>query len=103
MRPRSSSAAREETKVARLTRERDEALEQQKATSELLSHKPLDFRLADGTQNVLETAARLAALKSRHFPADEKGALYRFAADYGAPDIVENRERSTKFCPVPAG
>ena len=35
--PSSSSAAREETKVARLTRERDEALAQQTATSELLS------------------------------------------------------------------
>ncbi len=37
VRPRSSSAAREETKVARLTRERDEALEQLTATSEVLS------------------------------------------------------------------
>ena len=36
VRPRSSSAAREETKVARLTRERDEAREQQTATSEVL-------------------------------------------------------------------
>src|SRR5262245_41089319 len=35
-RPRSSSVAGEETKVARLTRERDEALEQQTATSEVL-------------------------------------------------------------------
>ena len=36
VRPRSSSAAREETKVARLTRERDEALEREKATAEVL-------------------------------------------------------------------
>ena len=35
-RPRSSSAAREETKIARLTRERDEALEREKATAEVL-------------------------------------------------------------------
>jgi GAF domain-containing protein len=34
---RSSAAARKETKVARLGRERDEALEQQTATSEVLS------------------------------------------------------------------
>jgi hypothetical protein len=33
---RSSSAARDETKVARLTRERDEALEREKATAEVL-------------------------------------------------------------------
>ena len=36
VRPRSSSAAREETKVALLTRERDEALQQQTATAEVL-------------------------------------------------------------------
>ena len=35
-RPRSPSAAREETKVARLTRERDEAFQQQAATAEVL-------------------------------------------------------------------
>ena len=35
-RPRSSSTAREETKVARLTRERDEAFQQQTATAEVL-------------------------------------------------------------------
>ena len=34
--PKSSSAAREETKVARLTRDLKEALEQQSATSEVL-------------------------------------------------------------------
>ena len=34
--PRSSSAARGETKVARLTRERDEALQQQTATADVL-------------------------------------------------------------------
>jgi hypothetical protein len=34
VRPRSSSAAREETKVARLTRERDEALQQRRATAD---------------------------------------------------------------------
>jgi hypothetical protein len=37
VRPRSSSAANEETKVARLTRERDEALEKQGATLEILA------------------------------------------------------------------
>ena len=45
--PRSSSAARKETKVARLTRERDEALAQRTATSELLKrHQPLQVRPA---------------------------------------------------------
>src|SRR5262249_2012688 len=36
VRSRGSSTAREETKVARLTRERDEALEREKATAEVL-------------------------------------------------------------------
>ena len=35
-RPRSSSAAREEAKVARLNRERDELLQQQRATADVL-------------------------------------------------------------------
>ena len=37
-RPNSSSSAREETKVARLIRERDEAFQQQRATADLVLH-----------------------------------------------------------------
>ena len=59
-RPRSSSAAHEETRVARLTRERDEALARQTATSEILrviSQSPTDVRpVFDG---IVLTAARL--------------------------------------------
>ena len=58
--PRSSSAAREETKVARLTRERDEALARQTATSEILrviSQSPTDVRPV--FDSIVLTAARL--------------------------------------------
>jgi hypothetical protein len=60
MRSRSSPAAREETKIARLTRERDEALARQTATSAILrviSQSPTDVRPVFDT--IVLTAARL--------------------------------------------
>ena len=59
-RPRSSSAAHEETRVARLTRERDEALARQTATSEILrviSQSPTD--VGPVFDSIVLTAARL--------------------------------------------
>ena len=93
---------REETKVARLTRERDEALEQQKATSELLgliSRSNFDLQMI--LQSVLETAARLCrAEKSVLFRLDDKG-VYRFAAAYGALPAYVEIERATQILPGP--
>ena len=57
---RGSSAAREETQIARLTRERDEALEQKKAASEVLQvigGSAADLQVVFGT--LLETAMYL--------------------------------------------
>ena len=57
---RNASAAREESKVARLTRERDEALARQTATAEILrviSQSPTDVRSV--FDSIVLTAARL--------------------------------------------
>src|SRR5262249_834907 len=101
VRSRSSSAARQEAKVARLIRERDEALEQQTATSELLSLiNRSSFDLQMILQSVLETAARLCRAEKSVIFRLEKG-VYRFAAAYGSSPAYVEIERATPILPGP--
>jgi hypothetical protein len=88
-RRRGSSAAGKETKVARLTRERDEALQQQAATAEALkviSRSTFDLQTVLDT--LIESATKLCAA--------DKGAIFqrhveflRLTANYRMPPEAE--------------
>jgi two-component system, NtrC family, sensor kinase len=98
---RSSSAAGPETKVARLSRERDEALKQQTATTALLSViSRSNFDLHAVLQSVIDTAARLCRAEKSVIFRLEQG-VYRFAAAHGGKPAYVEIERTTSILPGP--
>ena len=98
---RSSSPAGQETEVARLTRELNEAREQQRATAEVLSAiSRSNFELQPILQSVVDTASQLCrADVSVIFRLE--GGVYRFAAGYSLDPAYLEHERRTPISPGP--
>jgi GAF domain-containing protein len=105
VRPRSSSAAGKETKAARLTRERDEAFQQQTATADVLNIiSRSTFDLPKVLHTLLELAARLSeADKGVILRPTEKDASHYVAATYRhTPEFIEYLKHLT-FSPGRSG
>ena len=104
-RRRSSSAAGQETKVARLTRELNESLERQAATADVLNViSRSTFDLAKVLNTLLELAARLCeADKGVILRPTGKDASYYVAASYRhTPEFTEYQTHLT-FAPGRSG
>ena len=88
----------EETEIARLTRERDEALGQEAATAEILKAlSRSSFDLQSVLENLLEKAVRLCDAE-RGLIYTQDGDVYRVAASHG--HSVEFLEKVVKQNPI---
>ena len=90
-----SSAVRHEEQIVRLTRELDEAREQQTATSEVLrALSQSEFQLQSVLQSVAESAARLCRSDGAVIFQLQDG-VYRYAAGYSlSPEFLEIERRA---------
>jgi hypothetical protein len=96
----SSSVTRLEIEVAGLTRERDELLEQQAATSEVLGViSRSKFELRPTLQSVVETAARLCRAEAASIFRLDSG-VYRWAVGHDLDAAYLEIEQQT---PIPPG
>jgi two-component system, NtrC family, sensor kinase len=101
VRRHSSSAASLHKKVALLARERDEALEQQTATAEILGAiSRSKSELQPILQSVVNNAARLCRAKQAVIFRLESG-IYRFAAGYSIVPAYLEIERQSPISPGP--
>jgi two-component system, NtrC family, sensor kinase len=95
VRRRRSSAAGQETKIARLTRELNEAVEQQTATAEILrviSSSPGD--LESVFEAMLENAVRLCDAKFGNIYRWDGELMHLLAAHNTPPALAEARRQS---------
>ena len=95
VRRRRSSAAGQETKIARLTRELNEAVEQQTATAEILrviSSSPGDLELV--FEAMLENAVRLCDAKFGNIYRWDGELMHLLAAHNTPPALAEARRQS---------
>src|SRR5215469_2808810 len=98
-----SSVASRETEVARFHRERDEALERETATSEvlrLISKSPSDLELV--FRSILQNATRICEAKFGVLHLYEGGG-FRVGATHNAPSAFAQAmaRREPIFCPSP--
>ena len=99
--PRSTFATNLETEVARLGRERDEALEQQAATSEVLNViSRSTFDLPTALNTLVETAARLCRADKVQIllPSENTNRVY-LAASFGYSAEYNEYLKTTTFAP----
>jgi two-component system, NtrC family, sensor kinase len=99
---RRSATSNQEAEIARLTRERDEALEQQAATSEVLqaiSRSKADLQPI--FMAILQNAVRLCDASFGDIYSWEHGALHLLASYNSPPAFAEERRRSGTVPPSP--